>query len=92
MKALVWHGRNDVRCDTVPDPRIKLLLEFVPDEPLRYPVSEVAAKYGASVATETGVPDEAYADWPGEYEPLRLPWPVESAARWTPILAHCVLP
>ena len=19
--------------------------------------------------------DEAYADWPGEYEPLRLPWP-----------------
>ena len=23
MKALVWHGRNDVRCDTVPDPRIE---------------------------------------------------------------------
>ena len=52
-----------------------------PDEPLRYPVSEVAAKYGASVATETDVPDEAYAEWPGEYEPLRLPWPVESAAK-----------
>ncbi len=23
MKALVWHGRYDVRCDTVPDPRIE---------------------------------------------------------------------
>jgi threonine dehydrogenase-like Zn-dependent dehydrogenase len=23
MRALVWHGRNDVRCDTVPDPRIE---------------------------------------------------------------------
>jgi hypothetical protein len=40
-------------------------------------VSEVAAKYGASVAKETGEPDEAYADWPGEYQPIRLPWPVD---------------
>jgi threonine dehydrogenase-like Zn-dependent dehydrogenase len=23
MKALVWHGKKDVRCDTVPDPRIE---------------------------------------------------------------------
>jgi len=23
MKALVWHGRRDVRCDAVPDPRIE---------------------------------------------------------------------
>lgn len=23
MKALVWHGRGDVRCDSVPDPRIE---------------------------------------------------------------------
>ena len=23
MKALVWHGTADVRCDTVPDPRIE---------------------------------------------------------------------
>lgn len=23
MRALVWHGRNDVRCDTVPDPIIE---------------------------------------------------------------------
>ena len=28
---------------------------------MRYPVSEVAAKYGASVAKETDDPDEAYA-------------------------------
>lgn len=47
-------------------------------EVLRYPVSEVAAKYGASAAKETEVPDEAYADWPGEYTPVRLPWPLES--------------
>ena len=49
------------------------------DEQIRYPVSELAARYGASVATETSEPDEAYAD----YEPSRrerpsywnqLPW------------------
>ena len=45
-------------------------------EKLLYPVSDVAAKYGASVATETSDPDAAYADWPGEYQPVRLPWPV----------------
>jgi hypothetical protein len=38
-------------------------------------VSEVAATYEASVATETGNPDEACAEWPGEYEPVRLPRP-----------------
>ena len=47
-------------------------------ETLRYPVSEVAAKYGASAAKETDEPDEAYADWPGEYVPVRLPWPLDS--------------
>ncbi len=45
-------------------------------EKLLYPVSDVAAKYGASVATETSDPDAAYADWPGEHQPVRLPWPV----------------
>ena len=45
-------------------------------ETLHYPVSEVAARYGASVATETYDPDEAYADWPGDYQPVRLPWPL----------------
>jgi uncharacterized cupin superfamily protein len=46
-------------------------------ERLHYPVSEVAAKYSASAAKDTTDPDEAYADWPGEYEPVRLPWPPE---------------
>jgi hypothetical protein len=27
---------------------------------------------------EASSPDEAYADWPGEYQPVRLPWPVDS--------------
>jgi uncharacterized cupin superfamily protein len=44
-------------------------------ERLHYPVSEVAAKHGASAAKETNDGDEAYADWPGEYVPVRLPWP-----------------
>jgi uncharacterized cupin superfamily protein len=54
-----------------------LMIGARPDEPLHYPVSEIAAKHGASVAQETPNPDEAYADWPGEFVPVRLPWPVE---------------
>jgi len=46
-------------------------------EELLYPVSEVASKHGASVAKETPNPDEAYADWPGDFAPVRLAWPVE---------------
>jgi uncharacterized cupin superfamily protein len=46
-------------------------------EQVRYTVSEVAAKHGASVAKETPNADEAYADWPGDTLPVRLPWPVE---------------
>ncbi|WP_408869776.1 hypothetical protein [Crenalkalicoccus roseus] len=23
MRALRWHGRHDIRCETVPDPRIE---------------------------------------------------------------------
>ena len=49
-------------------------------ETLHYPVSEVAAKYGASAAKATDAPDEAYADWPGDYVPVRLPWPLEPEA------------
>jgi uncharacterized cupin superfamily protein len=47
------------------------------DERIRYPVSEVAAKYGASAARETESPEEAYADWPGDFVPARVTWPVE---------------
>lgn len=57
-----------------------LMIGARPDEPLRYPVSSVAARHGASVAQETDSPDVAYADWPGEYEPVRLPWPPASDA------------
>jgi uncharacterized cupin superfamily protein len=56
-----------------------LMVGARPDEPIRFPVSEVAAQHGASVATETGIGEDAYADWPGEYEPVRLPWPVGPA-------------
>ena len=52
-----------------------LMLGKRPDETIVYPVSEVAAKHGASAAKETAEPDEAYADWPGDYVPVRLPWP-----------------
>jgi hypothetical protein len=45
-------------------------------ETLYYPVSEAAARYGASAVKETYEPDEAYADWPGDYVPVRLPWPL----------------
>jgi uncharacterized cupin superfamily protein len=45
-------------------------------ESLHYPVSEVAARHGASAAKETYDPDEAYAGWPGDYRPVRLEWPV----------------
>jgi uncharacterized cupin superfamily protein len=44
-------------------------------ERLHYPASEVAATHGASAARTTNDPDEAYADWPGDYTPVRLPWP-----------------
>ena len=58
-----------------------LMIGARPDHPILYPVSELAAKYGASVDRETAIPDEAYADWPGEYQPLRLPWPPDAAER-----------
>jgi uncharacterized cupin superfamily protein len=47
-------------------------------ETLRYPVSEAAARHRASAAKDTEDPDEAYADWPGEYVPVRLPWPPDA--------------
>ena len=41
------------------------------DVKLNYPVSELAARYGASAKNETSNPDEAYAD----FEPSRLARP-----------------
>ena len=42
---------------------------------IHYPVSEVAGRHGASVETPTDVPREAYAAWPGPWEPTTTPWP-----------------
>ena len=59
------------------EPRAILMIGARPEqETLLYPVSEVAARHGASAAKETSSGDEAYADWPGEYEPARVPWPI----------------
>ena len=44
-------------------------------ETFGYPVSQVAAKYAASVSQEISDPDEAYAGRPDEFEAVRLPWP-----------------
>ena len=55
-----------------------LMIGARPDERLHYPASEVAAKYGASAAKDTDNPAEAYADWSDDFEPVRLPWPLES--------------
>ncbi|HEV7808056.1 MAG TPA: cupin domain-containing protein [Solirubrobacteraceae bacterium] len=42
---------------------------------LHYPVNELAAAYGASVAEETSEPRQAYADWGSDFRPGPLPWP-----------------
>jgi uncharacterized cupin superfamily protein len=44
----------------------------VPQERFVYPLNEVAARYGASVAEETTSPDEAYAGFP-EWRPIPCP-------------------
>jgi uncharacterized cupin superfamily protein len=63
-------------------PSVILMIGAWPEvETLHYPASEVAAKYGASVAKATDDPDEAYADWPGDYEPARVPWPLDSDSK-----------
>ena len=68
-------GTSHVLVGSGAGPCAILMIGSRPDEPIHYPVSEIAAKHGASVAEETSDPDQAYADWPGEYEPARLRWP-----------------
>jgi uncharacterized cupin superfamily protein len=53
---------------------ILMLGARIPGRPIRYPVNEVAAKYGASVEQETTSPSEAYAGSPPP-RPARAPWP-----------------
>ena len=59
------------------EPCVILMIGARPEqETLLYPVGEVAARHGASAAKETSSGDEAYADWPGDYAPARVPWPI----------------
>jgi uncharacterized cupin superfamily protein len=43
---------------------------------LHYPVSEVAARHGASAPEETDTPSVAYQDWSREYTPVPGTWPL----------------
>lgn len=43
---------------------------------LHYPVSEVAARHGASAPEETDTPSVAYREWSREYTPVRATWPL----------------
>ncbi len=51
-----------------------------PEKRLRYPPSEVAARYGASAPHETETPREAYSDWSPEFTAVRASWPPRDAA------------
>lgn len=54
-----------------------LMIGARPEEnDIHYPVSEAAARHGASVAEATDEPRAAYAEWPGPFEPRRLTWPL----------------
>lgn len=47
------------------------------EDAVHYPVSQLAARYGASVSTATDDPQEAYADWRREpWRPGENPWPL----------------
>jgi uncharacterized cupin superfamily protein len=41
-----------------------------------YPASELAARYGAEAPWPTATPQEAYSDWPSEFTPGTLEWPL----------------
>lgn len=69
-------GTRHVIVGSGDSPSVVLMIGARPQqETLSYPVSGVAAKYGASVSKETNDPDEAYANRSQGYEPVRLPWP-----------------
>lgn len=46
------------------------------DYGIHYPVNERAAAHEASVTAPTDSPAEAYADWPSEFTPTQLEWPL----------------
>jgi uncharacterized cupin superfamily protein len=47
-----------------------------PDRVYHYPVSELAARFGASPPAETADPREAYSDWKPGFRPVEVEWPV----------------
>jgi len=66
----VFVGAGDGRCAV-------LMIGSRRKDEAHYPVSEVAAKYDASVTSATDEPDEAYADWRQEpWRATRNPWPL----------------
>jgi uncharacterized cupin superfamily protein len=50
-----------------------------PGHTVHYPVSEVAARHGASTPTATDSSAEAYAHLEGDFEPARSSWPLDGA-------------
>jgi uncharacterized cupin superfamily protein len=69
--AHVFVGAGDGPC------AVLMLGARRPDKSLHYPSSELAARYGAAAPHETTNPQEAYADWKNEFEPVKVEWPVE---------------
>lgn len=47
---------------------------------VHYPVNERAAAFGASVSTPTDEPAVAYADWPSEFTPTTIDWPLNGSS------------
>jgi uncharacterized cupin superfamily protein len=76
-------GTGHVLVGAGSEPCAILMIGARPDEPVRFPVSPIAQQHDASAAKDTSSPEEAYADWPGEYVPTRLTWrpPAEDPAR-----------
>jgi uncharacterized cupin superfamily protein len=57
-------------------PSAVLMIGSRREDRAHYPVNEVAARYGASVAEATDEPAKAYADWRREPKtPVPAPWP-----------------
>ena len=46
-----------------------------PDQKLRFPANDLAARHGASVAQDTDSAAEAYAEWGANFTPAKLDWP-----------------
>jgi uncharacterized cupin superfamily protein len=68
-------GARHVFIGKSPEPCTLLMIGARPDEPIRFPASKLAHRFNASAPADTDDPEQAYAQWPGDYTPTRLPWP-----------------